>query len=212
MRAYKWVAAEWADAFEHGKSYRVGSLESYRNGEKGRADSDEGRMGYRQEEPLIWWPNMPDAERARASVALQRMSHSVPAPDAQVHMAVVGNTFIIDLPPLYIFCASKRRDAPRYGNGDALFEISHFDLFAHRLWKSAHTRFLSPHVVGDVTYVSNFVDPLDSDQSFDPLKKDPAFVDDAEVRIVFSPSSQTPRLAALFLESPKAAKLVRRIK
>lgn len=213
MRGYKSVARRWADDFAAGNSIRLGSFASYREGEKGRADPDEGLGGYRQSIPLAFWPGMPDELRPQIEAALRKIGCPAPPPDMpNVHIAAFDNMVSFEVPPMHIFCASVEADFPTYGDEAALFEISDLDLFAHRICKAAADRLWSRFHIGRVCYQSNFIDPLMGDASFDPFKKDPAFAADQEVRILFSPLPHVRKELALMVSAPRVAPLIRRLR
>lgn len=202
MKAFKHVPLEFADAFAAGTSIQIASLEYYRRLENDRADQLEGVAEYVV--PVATPEQLGSEDYADIREALM-------LPRAPIHLgSYVGNVARHVSPPHWVFCASLQPDLGRSVLGEAVFEISNLDLFAHRVSMRSPTH-LGCMAIQPVSYEQRSQNPFEAGLlHVDPFKKDINFQFENEVRVVWSCAAPRGALPSQ-VGAPKVATLIRRL-
>jgi hypothetical protein len=208
LKVYKHVPLAFAQSFANGTSIQLGTFESYGTGEGDRVDNLEGIVEYRQDwlEPMH--QHLPEFARARKFFGLPEEGFS------GNHVIMGGNVVRIKIPQSYIFCCSSEPDYNRCDLGEAIFEITALDLFAHRVAK-ADFYHLGQFRIGPVRYENRSIDPFSEDlidaqwPEVDPFAKDIRFQKEREIRVVWT--SHNIDNERIQVNAPKVASLIDRL-
>jgi hypothetical protein len=200
---YKHMDPEHADAFARGASIKLGTYEHYRKGEDPRADKMEGMVQYDVDHTFHpadnpgWQAMQPVIDEAVAATGMAVQMQDV--------------TVITNLPPAYLFCCSWEPDKQLIAQGQAVFEISDLRAFGKPLRRD-NARKLGKMHVGELSYVARSGNPFTGQTPPEgPFYKDPKFSSENELRLVFEAAPDPPPEPFIFIASPLAARLVRRI-
>lgn len=177
IKAYKYVDLEHADAVARG-SLKIGTLAGYAELEGPRADEADGALSRTFGD---WTCSEEDAQIIDKVGALP---FSV-APGASIK----GIEFIEQTPPVFCFCASRKRNdrVMMAEKKQAVFEISDFMRFCIEIFKGSPRKFRSLEI-NFVEYRSRRVSAhLDLSSRANPFIKDSSYSNENEIRAVLEP-------------------------
>jgi len=209
-RAWKMVDAEHADSVASGV-LRIGTLNSYKELENGRADPGEGRLLLKSGTLKFTGADDPPTVRMAARVGIKH------PPQFEGNVTVVNATVIDLLAPSWAFCMAEEGCdfdwTPK--KPKAIFEIAD----PHELVKAIVTC-LQPSLrdysqPGRVEYLPTLVDvETNFDRFVSPFVKAPDFAVEREIRVMFNPRDELEAsLKPIFTPPlPEIASLLRRVR
>lgn len=199
---YKHIDAKYADAFDRGTSIQLATFEHYRQLEFARRDEMEGAVRYHVDHT-----SHPDANPGWQ--VLNPIIDSMAGEHTRISM--FNTTIQTNLPSAYLFCCSWEPDQQLIAQGQAVFEIADLRTFGKRLRRD-NPRLLGRMQVGEVSYVARSGSPFAGQTPPQgPFYKDPKFVGENELRLVFQAVSDSPQEPVIRVPSSLAARLLRRI-
>ncbi len=209
-KIYKHIDAKYADGFESGTSIAIGTLSSYRALEGERGDRLEGVAEYVTGEQFLSPQQLSHPQFAEA----RRLTGLPPDgfdPTRFNNVLIGGNTVRYIEPTTYIFCASLEPDLSRVDMGEAIFEISSIDLFAHRLSK-ARSSLLARAQWGKVVYETRSANPFRGGHvNRGPFFKSKDMEWENEFRLVWRVLANQSGLDREIVSAPRTASLIKRI-
>lgn len=211
-RAFKFVAEQFADGFESGRSIKVGTYSHFRAAEQvaetqwGRGDPTEG-LAISKPGPIVgdYASFTEDQRRALRSAGIIATGGK--------NLRVINNRHTISLPDGYIFCCSTEPDFARAASkGEVVFEIVALRAFASAL-SEARPDVLRGFRVRRLSYSPRVVDTLTAPiPRPDPFIKDTQWAFEKEVRVAWDPAEKgAPIEPFIILDCPAASEFVRRV-
>jgi hypothetical protein len=202
--AYKHIPQEFAKLFQSGKSIQVGTHKAYREQKGNRADSTEGIVGYSFNK-ILGQPDLPMYNPGQRLLAERVRDKFGP----NVEFAG-GISFQFEVPPMYVFCASKEPDHRRTELGEAIYRINDLRRFAINL-RRASRGLLGDYQLGDVIYHHRLTNVDISGEALPegPLYKRPDNEWEKEVRIAWVATREEGPFVPI--EAPSVAHLIERI-